>query len=94
MEEINERLKQPRPSLSPSQFPKEKFREFKRVDAHVSKESKATKTVILIIEGKIIDNKCVEGDVLFNNLTPLIDDILIVAKPDLYYGARPEQLNR
>jgi hypothetical protein len=94
IEEINERLKQPQPSLSPSQFPKKKFREFKRADAHISKENKAIKTVIPIIEGKITDNKCVEGDVLFNNLTPLTDDVLIAAKPDLYCGARPEQLNR
>jgi hypothetical protein len=50
--------------------------------------------VILIIKGKIINNKCIKGDVLFNNLTPLINDILIVAKPDLYYSARLKQLNR
>jgi hypothetical protein len=94
LEQINGILTQPRPSLSPSQFSNEKFREFKRADAHVSKENKATKTVIPIIEGKIKDGKCVEGDVLFTNLTPLTNDMLTAAKPDLYYGARPEQLNR
>ena len=94
LEEINGILTQPRPSLSPSQFSNEKFKEFKRTDAHVSKENKATKTVIPIIEGKIKDGKCVEGDVLFTNLTPLTNDVLTAAKPDLYYGARPEQLKR
>ena len=94
MEKINEILTQPRPSLSPSQFSNENFKEFKRADAHVSKENKATKTVIPIIEGKITDDKCVEGDVLFTNLTPLINDMLTAAKPDLYYGARPEQLDQ
>ena len=93
-EEINKRLARPRPSLSPSQFPDEKFREFKRADAHVSKENKATKRVIPIIEGKIRDDKCVEGDVLFTNLDSLTNDMLTAAKPDLYYGARPEQLDR
>ena len=94
LEEINIILTQPRSSLSPSQFPNEKFREFKRADAHVSKENKATKTVIPIIEDKVKDNKCVEGDVPFNNLAPLTNDELKAAKPDLYYGARPEQLDR
>ncbi|KAF7503146.1 hypothetical protein GJ744_004288 [Endocarpon pusillum] len=94
LDEINKILLRPRPSLSPSQFPNEKFREFKRADTHISKEKKATKTVIPIIEGKIEDNKCVEEDILFTNLAPLINDALTAAKPDLYYGARPEQLNR
>ena len=94
LEEINQRLAQPRPSLSPSHFSNEKFKKFKRADAHVSKENKATKTVIPIIEGKITDDKCVEGEVLFTNLKPLTNDMLTAAKPDLYYGARPEQLDR
>ena len=50
--------------------------------------------MIPIIEGKITDDKCVEGDVLFTNLTPLTNDMLTAAKPDLYYGARPEQLDQ
>ena len=94
LEEINQRLAQPRPSLSPSHFSNEKFKEFKRAAAHVSKENKATKTVIPIIEGKITDDKCVEGEVLFTNLKSLTNDMLTAAKPDLYYGARPEQLDR
>ena len=94
LKEINEILLQSRPSLSPSRFSNENFEEFQEADAHISKENKATKTVIPVIEGKITDNKCVEGDVLFTNLTPLTNDMLTAAKPDLYYGARPEQLDR
>ncbi|KAL9120286.1 MAG: hypothetical protein Q9187_003157 [Circinaria calcarea] len=94
LKEINEILLQPRPSLSPSRFSNENFEEFQEADAHISKENKATKTVIPAIEGKITDNKCVEGDVLFTNLTPPTNDMLTAAKPDLYYGARPEQLDR
>lgn len=75
-------------------FTNEKFREFKQADAHVSKENKATKTVIPVIEGKITGDKSVKGDVLFTNLTPLTNNMLTAAKPDLYYGARPEQLDR
>ena len=94
LKEINQRLTQPRSSLSPSKFSIKDFKEFKRADAHVSKENKATKMIIPIIEGKIKDDKCVEGDVPFTKLKPLTNDILTAAKPDLYYGARPEQLNR
>ena len=50
--------------------------------------------MIPIIEGKITDNNCVEGDILFTNLTFLTNDELTAAKPDLYYGARPKQLSR
>ena len=94
LEEINQRLAQPRPSLSPSQFSKERFKEFKQAAKQVSRENKATKTVIPIIEGKIKENKCIDGDILFTNLASLTSDTLTSAKPDLYSGARPEQLDR
>lgn len=94
MEEINQRLIQCRSSLSSSRFSNENFKEFKRANGHALKENKVFKTVIPIIEGKIADDKCVEGDVSFTNLEPLTNNILTAAKPDLYYGARPEQLDR
>ncbi|MCJ1344136.1 hypothetical protein MMC31_002339, partial [Peltigera leucophlebia] len=50
--------------------------------------------MISIIEGNIKDGKCVVGDILFTNFTPLTNDMLTAAKPDLYYGTRPEQLDR
>lgn len=50
--------------------------------------------MISIIEGNIKDGKCVVGDILFTNFTPLINDMLTAAKPDLYYGTYPEQLDR
>ena len=49
--------------------------------------------MILIIEGKIKDNKCIEGDILFINLISLTNDMLTVAKSDLYYGICLKQLN-
>lgn len=61
LEEIIQRLAQPRPSLSPSNFSNEKFKEFKRAAAHVSKENRATKTVIPIIEGKITDDQTINA---------------------------------
>ena len=94
MKKIRQRLSRPRSSLSSSRFSNEKFKEFKRANEHASKESKVFRTVIPFIEGKIADDKCWEGEVLFTNLQPLADDFFTMAKPDLYYGSRPEQLDR
>lgn len=93
-EEINQRLRQPRPSLSPSQFSDDKFRNFKRADTHAFKEDQVTKTAVPFIEGEITDAKCVSGKIPFTNLDHLTDGTLAPGNPDLYYGARPEQLNR
>ena len=93
-QEIKQRLAQPRPSLSPSKFSEEAHEEFIRADAHASKEKQVTKSVIPIIEGEIKDAKCVSGGIPFTNLDHLTDGTLVPGNPDLYYGARPEQLNR
>lgn len=92
--EINQRLTNYRPSLSPSIFTEEKHEEFQRAAARVSKENKATKKVIPLIEGNTTDDNCAEENILFTNLAPLTDYDLTAAKPDLYYGARPEMLQR
>ena len=92
--EINRRLAQPRPSLSPSRFSEKEFEEFTRADAHAFKEKQVINSVIPIIEGKVADRKCVAGDIPFNNLDHLTDGTIVPATPDLFYGARPEQLDR
>ncbi|KAL2376296.1 hypothetical protein RJZ90_007611 [Blastomyces dermatitidis] len=93
-EEINKTLAQPRSSLSPSNFSDEHFRKFKRADTHASKEQPVTTSVIPIIEGDIDDPKCAGGGYPLGNLAPLTDGTLAQAKPDHFYGARPEQLDR
>ncbi|KAF2182612.1 hypothetical protein K469DRAFT_585737 [Zopfia rhizophila CBS 207.26] len=93
-EEINQILSQPRPSLSPSQFSDGEFRKFKRADAHAPKEKQVSESVIPIIEGRIEDGKCRSGGIPFTNLDPLTDGTLKPGNPDIYYGARPEQLDR
>ena len=93
-EEINLRLSRPRPSLSPSIFPEEVFQKFVQADADASKEKQITTSVIPIIEGNIEDAKCVAGGVPFTNLDHLTDGTLVPGNPDIYYGARPEQLDR
>ncbi|KAI4154565.1 MAG: hypothetical protein LQ340_001594 [Diploschistes diacapsis] len=93
-EEINRRLSQPRPSLSPSKFSEERHAEFVQADADAMKEKQVTTSVIPIIEGDIGDAKCCSGGIPFTNLDHLTDGTLVPGNPDIYYGARPEQLDR
>ncbi|KAH8774457.1 hypothetical protein F5883DRAFT_659249 [Diaporthe sp. PMI_573] len=91
--EIRQALEQPRASLSPSRFSKDDFKKFKRTDAHATKESRVATSVMPIIEGDPGDTRCIASDVPFSNLDHLTDGSLVYAKPDLYYGSRPEQLH-
>jgi len=93
-EEINQRLAQPRPSLSPSKFSDEEHERFVQADVDAPKEKQVSELVIPIIEGKIADAKCRSGGIPFTNLDPLTDGTLKPGNPDIYYGARPEQLSR
>ncbi|KID92393.1 hypothetical protein MAJ_10858, partial [Metarhizium majus ARSEF 297] len=94
MDEIRQVLAQPRASLSPSKFSNEDFRKFERADAQAAKEREVTTNVIPIIEGDVGDKKCIAGEIPFTNLEHLTDGTLVPGNPDLYYGARPEQLHR
>lgn len=98
MEEIQQAIARPRRSLSPSRFTDEDFREFKRADARADaracKENQVTTLVIPIIEGKARDGRFSCGQIPFRNLHHLTDGSLVPGNPDLYYGARPEQLSR
>ena len=82
------------PSLSPSRFTEESFREFKRADAKAFKEEQVTTSVIPIIEGQIRDAKCVAAGIPLSNLDHLTDGTIVPGNPDVYYGARPERLDR
>ncbi|KAL5400912.1 hypothetical protein PMIN03_011977 [Paraphaeosphaeria minitans] len=91
---INEILAQPRPSLSPSKFGEEDYQRFVQADADASKEKQVSELVIPLLEGRIEDAKCRSGGIPFTNLDPLTDGTLKPGNPDVYYGARPEQLSR
>ncbi|KID93794.1 hypothetical protein MAJ_10229, partial [Metarhizium majus ARSEF 297] len=94
IDEIRQALERPRASLSPSRFSKDDFKRFKRADDHATKESRVTASVIPIIEGDPGDTRCIASDISFTNLHHLTDGSLVCAKPDLYHGARPEQLHK
>jgi len=91
IEEIRQALAR---ALSPSFFSDQDFRDFKRADTNAAKERQVTTSVIPIIHGDLGDGKCVAGEIPFTNLDPLTDGSLVSGNPDLYYGARPEQLDR
>lgn len=83
----------PRASLSPSRFTDQDFKRFKKADAHAFKEKQVTTSVIPVIEGVIKDARCTSGGITFGNLEPLTDGTIVSGNPDIYYGARPEQLD-
>ena len=53
-----------------------------------------TTSAIPIIEGDVREGRCVAGGIPFTNLDLLTDGTISPGNPDLFYGARPEQLNR
>lgn len=87
-------LAQRRPSISLSISLEEVYEEFIQADIDVFKEDQGMESVLPIIKGKITNAKCGAGRVPFTNLNHLVDSKLVPGNSDLYYGARPEQLNR
>jgi hypothetical protein len=93
-DQFDQMLAQPRPSLSPSRFGDAEFDDFVQADADAGKEQQVCESVLPYIEGRVADGRCRSGGVPFNNLEDLTDRPLTQGKPDVYYGARPEQLDR
>ena len=93
-EEINERLANPRPSLSPSKFSEGAFKAFQTSDFRAKDEDDVMINVVPVISGMDQDNHFSARNTQFGNLKPLTDGTIAPAQPDLYYGARPEQLDR
>ncbi|KAI9712376.1 MAG: hypothetical protein M1820_001589 [Bogoriella megaspora] len=70
------------------------YDEFVEADYGVTSENRATVKVIPMIQGRVRDDRCVNGDIPLNNLADIMRGPSHKAKPDVYYGARPEQLRR
>ena len=89
--DINEWLKEPRPSLSPSRFPDEVFDRFVRTNARALNEDAVMGDVFPVIHGtaSILSAK----NLVFGNLEPLTHGNFVDAKPDFYDGARPAQID-
>lgn len=91
-EEIKNRLAVPRPSLSPSNLSEEAFEAFQTSDSQAKDEDDVMIDLIPIISG--VNNDFSARKTILRNLKPLTDGTIVPPNPDLYYGARPEQLNR
>ncbi len=89
--EILDRLGQPRPSLSPSQFPEKAFRSFKQKNSRALNEDAVMSDVFPMIQGNAHIPSA--KNLVFGNLEPLAHGNFVDAKPDCYDGARPAQID-
>jgi len=87
---IEERLGQPRPSLSPSHFTNGDFRNFQRENMKAKTEDRVGSDVFPIIRGRAVIPS--GQNEKFNHLTSLAGNISN-AQPDYYNGSRPAQLH-
>lgn len=90
-EEINGRLAQPRPSLSPSRFPREEFRKFDKTNMQALTEDTVMATAFPIITGTT--NIASQKNLRFGNLKHLIDGSITKAQPDFYDESRSAEVN-
>ena len=90
-EEIQARLRMPRASLSPSRFSRNEFWDFKEKNQDALTENSIMSKAFSIITGT--PDIASQENLVFGNLQDLTDGSLAKAKPDLYDGARPADLN-
>lgn len=93
IEEIKERLAQPRHRLSPSKFSQKSFDKFQHSAYKAKDEDDIMIDVIPVIHGNQ-KKHFFARTTKFGNLDPLMAGSAVAPNPDLYYGARPDQLNR
>ncbi|KUI64798.1 hypothetical protein VM1G_00718 [Cytospora mali] len=82
-----------RPSLSPSRFSDGAFETFQKTNAQAKDEDDILADVIPTITGAREANYPYARNTVFGHLDPLTDGTIVPPKPDIYYGAVPEQLN-
>lgn len=83
-----------RPSLSPSKFSEGAFDTFQESNARAKDEDDVLANVIPAILGTHQPSHASARNTVFGNLQPLTDGTIALAKPDIYYGAHPEELSR
>lgn len=93
-EAIQTELARPRASLSPSRFGVVEFREFRRRAAQAQDEKDVERNVLPTILGSSDRHHLSGANVRFGHLSELAEGLFKAAKPDLYYGSRPSQLDQ
>ncbi|VUC33273.1 unnamed protein product [Clonostachys rosea] len=94
LEDVRTALVRRRASLSPSRFSATSFGKFQETDGRAKGESEVLATVIPSILGSQQSNHFSAMNTAFGNLKPLTDGTIVAAKPDIYDGAYPEDLDR
>ena len=92
IQDIREHMARPRASLSPSRFNEESFEEFTELCEEAANEAGAMADLVPVIAGAGRRRFHSNTDVPFTNLAPIVEDVT-VPKPDIYDGARPEQID-
>lgn len=92
LEDIREYILKPRSSLSPSHFDERKFQEFWALRKRALNEASAMTDIVPIIAGESRKKHHSVTDSLFTNLAPIVENVT-KPKPDMYDGARPQQLD-
>ena len=93
IEGIKERLAQPRREISLSEFSEKSFDKFRDSACTAKDEGDVMIDVIPVIQGEQTKHFYARMT-QFGNLDPLMAGSPAPPNPDLYYGARPEQLNQ
>jgi hypothetical protein len=92
LDETRAALAKSRPSLSPSQFSEGAFKTFRQHNMQAKDEADVVANVIPTILGS---HQLAPGrNTWFGNLTPLTDESIVAAQPDIYYGSDPLKLSR
>ena len=93
-QEVQDVLARSRPSLSPSQFSDGAFKRFRRVEAEARDENDVITEALPTILGEKRRDYPSAGNVPFRNVDDMAPDVFKKPRPDLYWGARPEQIDR
>ena len=90
--EINSRMAQLRPSLSPSRFSENAFKAFQQINKEALTENIVISKVFPVIAGTADIPS--QENLLFRNLKDLTDGSITKAKPDFYDRSRPVELEK